>query len=487
MFGRRYFLHIFLLLILFFLFICLYIVLKYPNTHVETDDFRERYWKETLLYRSHPNFCSQPVSSQVLISKLNSELARSVDSNSIKCDFQSHELHKLAGVSLNNVYSIEYDMDFDCLQRGLTLKKLFDCSPEVTPCRVPNITHVAWYGMARRRFRFHHYISLRSALTELRPHYLLFWYDALPEGEWFSEALRFARDHAPSTRLLLVHRRGPEHIYERRVSAPEHQSDVVRLEAVLQFGGIYLDLDVVVLRSFAPLRRYEMVLGSEDEENSTDAQLPDSNSPVDTQSLPDAPVAPETRTGHIGALCNGIMIAAPRAHFLRLWHLEYSRFDAREWSWHSVHLPAVLSSVRLLFPIILLSRILFARHLPYSSLFARRCVRASCTWSCARCSVRVGARRSSSTDSAAARTSRATTRCTSGTGGTTRTTRRNRSERSTRRSAASSGACTSAARRSTRSSSTSRTPTPMSTPTRRRFDPLLDVRIHYLSATQANT
>ena len=98
------------------------------------------------------------------------------------------------------------------------------------------------------------------------------------------------------------------------------------------------------------------MLGSEDED-STEA-LPatgtgtgsgtdsDSDSDAHVQPLPDAPVAPETRTGHIGALCNAIVLAAPRAHFLRLWHLEYSRFDAREWSWHSVHLPAVLASVR---------------------------------------------------------------------------------------------------------------------------------------------
>ena len=237
---RRYFLHITLSSLLVILIAALFILLKNPINRVDTDDFRERYWKETLLYRSHPNFCSQPVTSELLATKLDSELARSVAANSIKCDLHNHKLGTLAGVSVTNVYSIEYNMDFDCLRRGLSSKTFFDCPPDIRPCHVPNITHVAWYGMVRRRFRFHHYISLRSSLTELRPHALVFWYDSLPEGEWFAEALRFARDRTPSTSVIFVHRRGPEQIYERRVAAPEHQSDVVRLEALLQFGGIYL-------------------------------------------------------------------------------------------------------------------------------------------------------------------------------------------------------------------------------------------------------
>lgn len=338
--SRRYSVHTFLLTILVLLIAALFVVLNYSAHRNDTNDFRERYWKETLLYRSHPNFCSQPLTSELLGTKLDSELSRSLAANSIKCNIQNHKFGTHAGVSLTNVYYIEYHMDFDCLLRELSLKTFFDCPPDIRPCLVPNITHVAWYGMVRRRFRFHHYISLRSILTELRPHVLLFWFDSLPDGEWFSAILHFARDSTPSTRIFFVHRRGPEQIYERRVVAPEHQSDVVRLEALLQFGGIYLDLDVVVLRSFAPLRRYEAVLGSEDDEGE---QSTHSHSQV--QPLPDAPVAPETRTGHIGALCNAIMLAAPRAHFFRLWHLEYSRFDAREWSWHSVHLPAVLVSV----------------------------------------------------------------------------------------------------------------------------------------------
>ena len=69
---RRYFLHITLSFILVILIAAFYIVLKNPIHRVDTDDFRERYWKETLLYRSHPNFCSQPLTSELLSIKLDS-------------------------------------------------------------------------------------------------------------------------------------------------------------------------------------------------------------------------------------------------------------------------------------------------------------------------------------------------------------------------------------------------------------------------------
>ena len=43
----------------------------------------------------------------------------------------------------------------------------------------------------------------------------------------------------------------------------EHQSDVARLQILLHVGGIYLDDDVITVRSLNELRHNEMVLGEE--------------------------------------------------------------------------------------------------------------------------------------------------------------------------------------------------------------------------------
>ena len=58
------------------------------------------------------------------------------------------------------------------------------------------------------------------------------------------------------------------------------------------YGGIYLDADVIVVKSFTPLRRYSFVIGQE--------------SP--------------------GSLCNGIMLAARGAPFLRLFLEQYHSY-----------------------------------------------------------------------------------------------------------------------------------------------------------------
>jgi len=43
----------------------------------------------------------------------------------------------------------------------------------------------------------------------------------------------------------------------------EHQSDTARLQILLEMGGIYMDDDLVLLKSLDPLRSHQMVLGEE--------------------------------------------------------------------------------------------------------------------------------------------------------------------------------------------------------------------------------
>lgn len=40
-----------------------------------------------------------------------------------------------------------------------------------------------------------------------------------------------------------------------------HKADIVRMEALLRWGGIYLDIDVITLRPFDHLLDKDMVMG----------------------------------------------------------------------------------------------------------------------------------------------------------------------------------------------------------------------------------
>ncbi len=98
--------------------------------------------------------------------------------------------------------------------------------------RVPNIVHLTWFYYPKRNiFRFHEVICLLSIKKYIKPDKILFWYDIEPTGKWWQYI------KSKVTNILMVYRRAPSKIFNNRIRVPEHKSDVVRLEAVLAFGG----------------------------------------------------------------------------------------------------------------------------------------------------------------------------------------------------------------------------------------------------------
>jgi len=61
--------------------------------------------------------------------------------------------------------------------------------------------------------------------------------------------------------LKIVYYSRPEYIHGQRLLHIYHQGDVAKMEILLQYGGIYLDYDVIVLNSLDPVRRYDATLG----------------------------------------------------------------------------------------------------------------------------------------------------------------------------------------------------------------------------------
>ena len=88
----------------------------------------------------------------------------------------------------------------------------------------------------------HHYLSLKSAINIQKPDIILFHTDCLPRGKYFREV---------EPNLRIVKRSPPKQVWGRPVKHVEHQSDVARLQILLEFGGIYLDDDVIILKARA--------------------------------------------------------------------------------------------------------------------------------------------------------------------------------------------------------------------------------------------
>jgi len=61
--------------------------------------------------------------------------------------------------------------------------------------------------------------------------------------------------------LRIVHRDPPQSVHNQSIYHIYHRGDVAKLQILLEFGGIYLDYDVIVVNSLDPLRRYDATLG----------------------------------------------------------------------------------------------------------------------------------------------------------------------------------------------------------------------------------
>jgi len=113
--------------------------------------------------------------------------------------------------------------------------------------------------------------------------------------------------------VTLVQLTAPREIFGAPLAHVAHRSDVVRLQKLIEHGGIYLDADVLVQRDFDDLLNESVVLG---------------------------------REGEFG-LANAVILAEPNATFLVRWLDAYRSFRSKGkdefWSEHSVLLPAKLA------------------------------------------------------------------------------------------------------------------------------------------------
>lgn len=159
---------------------------------------------------------------------------------------------------------------------------------------IPNLIHFVYVG--GRPFGYIHYLAMLTAWTVHRPERLYLHCSTLPAGPWWERIReRVTVNPVPEVR----------EVFGNAVVYPAHQADVIRLEQLQRLGGIYLDLDVVSIRSLDPLRNHDFVMGM------------------------------EAGTG----LCNAVIMARNDSAFLARWWASYRDFDHRCWNRHSVVLP----------------------------------------------------------------------------------------------------------------------------------------------------
>lgn len=154
--------------------------------------------------------------------------------------------------------------------------------------------------LADKPFGLTHYLAIASCAEVNQPRRINLHYKYEPSGIWWQRA-------RPYLNLLEVE--PPAEIFGNPLANPAHMADVLRLQILIEHGGIYLDTDVLSIRPFAPLQEFRVVLGEE-----------------------------------LGVgLCNAVILARRSEDFLRRWLAAYRSFQPGEWNRHSVKLPRELA------------------------------------------------------------------------------------------------------------------------------------------------
>ena len=176
---------------------------------------------------------------------------------------------------------------------------------------IPNIIHFV-YGFKKQteEFELYKYLSIKSAIDINKPTKVYFHYKYEPYGKYWNKIKPF---------LTLEYVEPPSEIYGNELLHYAHQADVIRLQKLQKYGGIYLDIDTICLKSFQDLRVYDFVIGIQGNNNNSE----------------------------IYGLCNAIMLSKPECEFVIEWIDTYTTFRSKGrdeyWDEHSVLMPLKLA------------------------------------------------------------------------------------------------------------------------------------------------
>lgn len=199
---------------------------------------------------------------------------------------------------------------------------------------IPNIFHFV-FGMAPdfggKPFSLVHYLSVKSALTLNQPEAAIFHYQYEPSGEWWEKAKPL---------LTLNQVKAPESIMGNPLLHVAHKADVIRLQALKETGGIYLDLDTISVRPLTSLYDHQFIIGQE-----LKAAFVPRNW---RQKLKQKLGWMKKNSGDSTGLCNAVLLAEKNSRFVNRWLEEYKSFRStgrdKYWNEHSVLVPQRLAA-----------------------------------------------------------------------------------------------------------------------------------------------
>lgn len=163
-----------------------------------------------------------------------------------------------------------------------------------TPFLVPNIIHYIWLG--KDKFDFMYFVSILSGYKKQHPCLIFLYYDTLPSGQWWNLLLLYVPNIIP------VNVTPPSEIANKKILYVQHKSDILRLQILKEYGGIYLDTDQLLFTSLDKFRNRECTMGM-------------------------------AADGYLGS---AVIVARKNSEFIRKWKDSYSAYKPNAWGENSV-------------------------------------------------------------------------------------------------------------------------------------------------------
>lgn len=179
--------------------------------------------------------------------------------------------------------------------------------------KIPNIIHFI-FGFKEQveEFDLYRYIAIKSAYEVNNPDKIYFYYYYEPYGYWWNKIKPLL-----TLEKIELH----NEIYGNKLYHYAHKADVIRLQKLIEHGGIYLDMDTICLCPFTHLLEYDFVMGTQINSDDTD----------------------------IYGLCNAVILSKPNSLFAIKWLESYKTFRSKGrdkyWDEHSVLKPLELSGI----------------------------------------------------------------------------------------------------------------------------------------------
>ena len=124
---------------------------------------------------------------------------------------------------------------------------------------VPDIVH--YIQLEQPELDFVTLVSIMSTVRNHQPKLILLHSDQETlQGKYWQKLLQL--NASQSTTIIKMNLIQPSgQIFGKKMSWIQHVSDVVRIQILKTFGGIYLDNDVYVVKSLQHFRRFEFSIG----------------------------------------------------------------------------------------------------------------------------------------------------------------------------------------------------------------------------------